>query len=67
MDLINVTSTINYVFYLLYEIKPKQVYSNVPVLLSDDFFILLHKGFFWQNYMLEEYFRSSNMRTCAST
>lgn len=51
-----------FVFYQLYEIKPKQVYSNVPVLLSDDFFILLHKGFFWQNYMLEEYFRSSNMR-----
>lgn len=56
-----------FVFYKLYEIKPNQVYSNVPVLLSDDFFILLHKGFFWQNYMLEEYFRSSNMRTCAST
>lgn len=56
-----------FVFYQLYEIKPKQVYSNVPVLLSDDFFILLHKGFFWQNYMLEEYFRSSNMRTWAST
>lgn len=52
-----------FVFYLLYEIKPNQVYSNVPVLLSDDFLYYYVKVFFfWQNYMLEEYFRSSNMR-----
>lgn len=45
MDLIIVTSTINYVFYLLYEIKPNQVYSNVPVLLSDDFLYYYVKVF----------------------
>lgn len=51
-----------FVFYLLYKIKPNQVYSNVPVLLSDDFLYYYVKVVFWQNYMLEKYFRSLKMR-----
>lgn len=35
-----------FVFYQLYEIKPKQVYSNVPVLLSDDFLYYYRKRVF---------------------
>lgn len=68
MDLIIVTSTINYVFYLLYEIKPNQVYSNVPVLLSDDFLYYYVKVFVLAKLYVRRIFQIFKYAyTCAST